>query len=103
MNLKKAFAEKLKEIRKSKGLTQEQLAELVNVAPRHISFIETARSFPSSDLLERLCMALNINYSMLFDYDNDLTREEIIERIFKTVNNLDNKKLKYIYKMVSEL
>lgn len=103
MNLKKAFAEKLKEIRKSKGLTQEQLAELVNVAPRHISFIETARSFPSCDLLERLCKVLNINYSMLFDYGDDMTREEIIEHIFKTVENLDDKKLKYIYKMVSAI
>ncbi len=103
MNLKKAFAEKLKEIRKSKGLTQEQLAELVNVAPRHISFIETARSFPSCDLLERLCKVLNIDYSILFDYDDDMTREEIIEHIFKTIENLDDKKLKYIYKMVSAI
>jgi len=103
MGLKKSFAEKLKQIRKSRGLTQEELAERVNVAPRHISFIETAKSFPSSDLLERLCTTLGIEYSVLFDFDGNLSREAILTNISKTMNNLDDKKLKYLHKMVNEL
>lgn len=103
MSLKEAFASKLKEIRKQRGLTQEQLAELVDVAPRHISFIETARSFPSSDLIERICSALNITYSTLFDFREDLTREELINNIYAIIETLDSKKLNYLYKMASEL
>lgn len=103
MSLKKAFASKLKEIRKKRGLTQEQLAELVDVAPRHISFIETARSFPSSNLIERLCLTLNITYSDLFDFKNELPREEIIKNISAIIETLDNKKLNYLYKMTCEL
>lgn len=103
MNLKSAFAKNLKQIRKQRGLTQEELAELVNVAPRHISFIETARSFPSSDLLERLCAVLNVNYSSLFEFEENLSREQILGRIQDITEKLDDKKLKYIYKMVSEI
>ncbi len=103
MSIKKSFAENLKKIRKHRGMTQEELAELVNVAPRHISFIETARSFPSTDLMERLCKVLNINYSTLFDFSEEISREEIIERIYKITEKLDDKKLKYIYKMLIEL
>ena len=103
MNLKESFAENLKRIRKQRGLTQEELAELVNVAPRHISFIETAKSFPSSDLLERLSNALNTNYTDFFEYNKEISREETIKNITEIIKKLDNKKLKYIYKMVKEL
>lgn len=103
MSLKEEFASKLKEIRKQRGLTQEQLAELVDVAPRHISFIETARSFPSSDLIERICSALNVPYSALFDFREELTREELISNIYAIIDTLDSKKLNYLYKMASEL
>ena len=84
-------------------LTQEGLAELVNVAPRHISFIETAKSFPSCELLERLSKVLNTSFSEFFDCNNEISREEILEQIYNITSRLDDKKLKYIYKMVSEL
>ncbi len=103
MILKQLFAENLKKIRKQRGLTQEKLAELVNVAPRHISFIETARSFPSSDLLEKLSKVLNTDYSDLFEFKKEMTREEIIENILELVQKLDNAKLKYLYNVVKEL
>lgn len=103
MNLKKSFAENLKKIRKHRGLTQEELAELVNVAPRHISFLETAKSFPSSDLLERLAKSLNIDYADFFICEQELSRDTIIKNILELIKNLDEKKLKYVYKMVKEL
>lgn len=103
MSLKKIFAQNLKQIRKKRGLTQEKLAELVEVAPRHISFLETGRSFPSSDLIERICAVLNIKYVDLFSFEEDLRREEIINRILKTLTRLDDEKLKYMYKLANQL
>ncbi len=103
MNLKKSFAQKLKLIRKRCGLTQEELAELVDVAPRHISFIETARSFPSCDLLERLCKVLNIDYAELFEFEEEISRNELMERTISELHRLDDKQLKYIYKMAAGL
>ena len=103
MSLKTIFAENLKKIRKQRGLTQEELAELVNVAPRHISFIETAKSFPSSDLLERLSKVLNTGFKDFFENRNEISRDEILQQINDITSRLDDKKLKYIYKMVTEL
>ena len=65
---KQKFAENLKKIRKSRKLTQEQLAEIVGVDFRYISFIENARSFPSCELIEKLSNALNVDYADLFSY-----------------------------------
>ncbi len=103
MRIKKGFGKRLKEIRKARGLTQEELAELVNVAPRHISYIETARSFPSSELIERLSVALNVDCSLFFNFHDDMQRDEILGRLSKIAVNLDNQKLRFLLKMASEL
>ena len=41
--LKQYFGARIKEIRESRNLNQEQLAELVNMESRHISRIETGK------------------------------------------------------------
>ena len=102
MSLKKIFAQNLKQTRKKRGLTQEKLAELVEVAPRHISFLETGRSFPSSDLIERICTVLNIKYADLFNFEEEFSRDEIINRLSTILPTLDDEKLKYLYKLANE-
>ena len=44
----------LKELRKEKGLTQEQLAELMYVSDRTVSRWETGSNLPSLDILIRI-------------------------------------------------
>lgn len=103
MSIKEGFAKRLKEVRKKRGYTQEELAELVDVAPRHISFIENAKSFPSADLIDRLCKSLKINYGELFKFDESFSRKELIENLTEIIQKLDTDKLTYIYKMTLEL
>lgn len=102
MKLKKDFGKQLKELRKSKKLTQEQLAELVNVDTKHISFLETGRNFPSADLLEKLKGVFDIEYSDLFDFDNIIDKQDEIIRINKLLDNMTQKQIHFIYKFVLE-
>ena len=60
------FIKNLKEYRKKCGLTQEQLAEKVNVTPHYIGMIEMGRNFPATDLIERIAKALNVEMYELF-------------------------------------
>ncbi|MBE7710251.1 MAG: helix-turn-helix transcriptional regulator [Cyanobacteria bacterium SIG32] len=103
MNFKQTFAKKLREIRKQRHLTQEQLAELVSVDFRHISYIETAKSFPSTDLIERICKALNVTYSQLFDFELETSREDLILKTTNIIKTLDDEKLALIFKIASGL
>ncbi|MCM1339729.1 MAG: helix-turn-helix domain-containing protein [Muribaculaceae bacterium] len=103
MNLKETFAANLKQLRKQRGMTQETLAELADVAPRHISFIETARSFPSSELLEKFCKILMVSYKDMFCDNEKLSRQELLERVINISENLDIEKLNYIYRIIKEL
>ena len=58
--IKQKFASNLRKIRKSRKLTQEQLAELVGVDFRYISFLENAKSFPSCELIEKFSIVFYI-------------------------------------------
>lgn len=54
--------------RKEKGLSQSQLAELVNISRTHMSRIETADCAVSLDVVFDICDALNVKPSKLFDF-----------------------------------
>ena len=54
--------------RKEKGLSQSQLAELVNISRTHMSRIETADCAVSLDVVFDICDALNVNPCKLFDF-----------------------------------
>lgn len=100
---KQKFAENLKRIRKSRKLTQEQLAEIVGVDFRYISFIENARSFPSCELIEKLSEALNVDYSDLFSFDENLSRQQYEMQLLEIVKLLDDKSLKTVLKIAKDL
>lgn len=54
--------------RKSRGLSQSKLAELVNISRTHMSRIETADCAVSLDVVFGICEALQISPSQLFDF-----------------------------------
>ena len=60
------FVQNLRKYRRKSGLTQEQLAEKVNVSTHHIGMIELSRNNPTLDLVERIAKALNIKTYELF-------------------------------------
>ncbi len=55
----------IKEIRKEKGLTQEQLAEQLGVSQKSVSRWETGKTMPDYSLLPYICEALEINVAEL--------------------------------------
>lgn len=101
--LKEQFARNLKIIRKSRKLTQEQLAELVDVDFRYISFLENAKSFPSCDLIEKLTKALNVTFVELFVYEQNLSREDIKKQLIDTIELLDTKNLNTLLNIAKDL
>lgn len=60
MNNDNTFGKKLKQIRKSKGLTQEKLAELAGVHEKHISKLELGTYKPSFTTLNKVLTALDV-------------------------------------------
>ncbi len=61
INMKNSIGNKIHEIRKSKGLTQEELAELSKVNLRTIQRIENNENEPRGNTLNLICDVLEIN------------------------------------------
>lgn len=70
MNSATPFGDTLRSLRAALGLSQLALATKLSSTQRHLSFLETGRSRPTSDFLQRMCSELNLSPSQrgaLFD------------------------------------
>lgn len=61
-----AFGRRLAEIRKSRGLTQQQLAEKLDISLVSIGYIETGKRWPRLFTLHRIAKCLDTTMSELF-------------------------------------
>ena len=61
----KAVGRRIKEVRQTKGLTQEQLAERAGVSPSYISVIERGIKSPQLDTFVPVCNALGVSADAL--------------------------------------
>lgn len=59
------FKENLKVIRKNKGLTQEELANLVELSKFAIRHYEQGQTEPSLEILKKIKIALDCSYDDL--------------------------------------
>ena len=72
MNLK----ENLKRIRKENNLSQEQLADKLNVSRQSVSKWESGTSYPEMDKMIQLCRMFDLNIDELLNQDIKKVREE---------------------------
>lgn len=63
---KLAFGNKVRDIRKSKGLSQEQLADIAGMHRTYVGAIERGEQNVSVDNISRLARALKVKESDLF-------------------------------------
>lgn len=102
MNIKQELGEKIKRLRKQRGLTQEQLAEMVDISPRNLSNIEVGVSFVKAETLEKIIDSLNVSTEELFANEHIKTNHELIREIDGYVNKVkdDNRSLEKIYRIL---
>lgn len=68
-------------LRRAKGMTQEQLAAALGVSSPAVSKWETDSSCPDITLLCPLARALGTNVDTLLQFEEELSNEQIVERI----------------------
>ena len=103
----KVVSKNIKKYRKEKGLTQEQLAELINIETSSLSGIESGRHFPSLPTLERISIQLNVEikrnlakltiFPTITDKGKVILNDAIYDFVSSLVSSFENKKvlLKY--------
>ena len=73
----KLFGKRIKELRKSKKLTQEQLGVIVGVDYKQIGNIETGTYFTTMATLEKIALALEVSIDELFNFYHHKNRESL--------------------------
>ena len=91
---------RIKELRKEKNLSQENLADLVNVDYKSISRIESGYNFPSRSLME-IAKALNVTLPELFDFEHLKIDSEYKKKyICENINEISDDDLTVIYRVL---
>ena len=85
-----SLKDKIKYLRKSNNLTQEQFAILINVKKHSIGDWETERSEPSIDNLKDIAKAFNITLNWLLCANNTITDKISFEQIKKYIGFIAN-------------
>ena len=100
---KKQFGARIKELREKRGLNQEQLAELIDMESRHLSRIETGKSFTTIDNIVKIAKTLDISVEKLFSFEHKKDKEDMIKEINHYLNIAKNEQLELIYKIISDI
>lgn len=105
MGIKKELGKKIKRMRQNRGMTQEQLAEAVEVSQRTLSGIEIGENFVTADTLDKIINALDTTPEELFAVDHLKTPAEILKEISYDIKKLQDEpeKLEILYKFTKSL
>lgn len=97
---KNYIASKIKFFRKNAKMTQEQLAELVQISPKQISKIETGTYTPSLPTFIKIINVLNINpeeFGINIKIDNNPKRQAFIELLY----SMNDKELDFYFATIN--
>ena len=97
------IGQRIKEVRSSKKLTQEYLAEKTGVNVSHISNIETNKVKVSLTLLVGICNALDVTLDYLLANEYHTPASATERELLNTIKNMDNAKLETLLKIAKVL
>lgn len=85
------FRDKLQDLRKSRKLTQERLADAINISRAAVSKWESGRGFPNIEALKNLARVFEVSVDEL------LSGDELIEAAERDNRNLRERMLGFIF------
>lgn len=91
---------RIREQRKRKEKTQEQLAELLGIDQKHMSRIELGKSYPSLDRLIKIAEALEVSLPSLFEFMHMEEESERLKQINEMVQMLGEADQRRLFKIV---
>ncbi len=94
---------RIKQVRKERGLTQEQLSQLVDLSPNYLSNIETGLKTPKLDTFVAIINALKCDANSLLTDVVDTTTAQESGQLSKALAELPANEQRRILKIVEVL
>mgnify|MGYP000607574720 FL=1 len=93
----------IKKAREAKGMTREQLSEIIGYAPRHIQAIENEGKYPSIELFIQLIQMFDVSVDEYIFPDKEVKKSSVRRRLDAQLDKLDDKELSVIEATVNGL
>jgi transcriptional regulator with XRE-family HTH domain len=98
--LKRKLGARVKELRKARKMTQQELADKIHIAPKHLSRIEVGGNFPSLKTLAKISRHLKVELTDLFEFSH---LKEDASDLRRTLDQLLNRASKSEYKLAIQM
>jgi len=92
---------RITELRKELGYTTNKLARLAGVSQSYLRDIELGNKKPGTDILERICDALNVTLAEFFS--TSTKRSALVDRLVETADKLDENQLQILIAFLDSL
>lgn len=86
----------IKKAREAKGVTREQLAEIVDYSARHLQSVENEGQHPSFELFIQLITMFDVSVDPLIFPDKKIEKSSVRRRLETLLDKLDDKELTVI-------
>jgi transcriptional regulator with XRE-family HTH domain len=84
------LGQRIKELRKARGLSQETLAEKMDVHPKYLGSVERGEQNPTIEFLEKTAAALKVDVAALFNYPwQKMSEAELKRKLHAMVDKAD--------------
>ena len=93
----------IKKAREARGMTREQLSEIIGYAPRHIQAIENEGKYPSIELFIQLIQMFDVSVDEYIFPNKEVKKSSVRRRIDAQLDNLDDRELSVIEATVNGL
>lgn len=101
--LKEKFGLRLQELRKSLGLTQESIADKIDMDTPNLSNIENGKRFMTPENIEKIAKALNVEVKDLFDYEHYQSKDVLLLKINEFLETAAQEDVEFVYKFIGNL
>lgn len=98
--LKEKLGARIKARRKELGLSQEELAESINMDTPNLSNIERGKRFMTAETLEKIAQALATTERELFDFSEHEPQKYYRNDIEKLLDKCEKEDLKFIFEVI---
>lgn len=100
MNENNVFGNILKELRMSKKVTQQEIAEITGVTPTGVSYWESGKAVPNYETLDKLANFLGVTVDYLMGRKVSLDIEDKKAVIFRKADQVPEKDQKILFSII---
>ncbi len=99
----KAFGQAIKAARKAKGISRNQLADQMHIAPRYIASIENSGQHPSLQIFYELVTLLDVSVDQFFFPNKETGKSTQRRQLESLLDDMSDKGLRIVTATAKEI